>query len=322
NIMHYIFENILKNDMNSYIGNKDKLRTDIDAVVNEYAVQNLGGLDKLSPQDKYRFARLVKSAETLLVRLIDELTASKFKPMAFELSLSQDSEFKPLEITAEDGRKISVGGKIDRVDSYTSEDGTEYIRVVDYKTGTKEFRLQDVLYGLNLQMLVYLCAMTDDGKYLPAGVLYMPSAVPYISASKNDSEADIEKERNKKQVMNGLVLDSLDIAAAMEENLEGKYIPAKMNRGKTALTGSIANKLEFELIFSHIRKLITGMADSIINGRIMPKPHLNKSNSCNICPYTAVCLSAKDDNSIDKTSLNNSQALEIMKEGESNADMD
>ena len=71
-------------------------------------------------------------------------------------------------------------GKIDRVDLFR-EDGQLYVRVIDYKTGKKEFRLSDLLCGLNMQMLLYLAALAENGEerygapLLPAGVLYMPS---------------------------------------------------------------------------------------------------------------------------------------------------
>ena len=78
---------------------------------------------------------------------------------------------------------MTVGGTIDRVDAYHRSEGT-YVRVVDYKTGKKEFRLSDVLHGLNMQMLVYLAALVENGQVLPAGILYMPAAEPSVSAQK------------------------------------------------------------------------------------------------------------------------------------------
>ena len=69
---------------------------------------------------------------------------------------------------------VTVGGTIDRVDVYLGSDGCRYVRVIDYKTGHKSFRLPDVLLGLNMQMLVYLAALVESGRELPAGVLYMP----------------------------------------------------------------------------------------------------------------------------------------------------
>ena len=83
-------------------------------------------------------------------------------------------------------------GKIDRVDLFR-EDGQLYVRVIDYKTGKKEFRLSDLLCGLNMQMLLYLAALAENGEerygapLLPAGVLYMPSTEPLVNGGRSDS---------------------------------------------------------------------------------------------------------------------------------------
>lgn len=54
-------------------------------------------------------------------------------------------------------------GKIDRVDTY-EKDGTTYFRIVDYKTGRKDFSYTDLLYGKDLQMLLYLFALQETRK--------------------------------------------------------------------------------------------------------------------------------------------------------------
>ena len=68
---------------------------------------------------------------------------------------------------------VQVEGKIDRTD-VMEQDGVQYVRVVDYKTGKKEFKIGDILHGINMQMLIYLAALIQNGQYQPAGVLYMP----------------------------------------------------------------------------------------------------------------------------------------------------
>ena len=83
------------------------------------------------------------------------------------------------------------------------KDGQRYARVVDYKSGSKEFKLSDVYYGLNLQMLIYLFSIWKNGtgnleNTLPGGVLYLQARDYVISAQRNTPKEQIEKERMKK----------------------------------------------------------------------------------------------------------------------------
>ena len=69
-------------------------------------------------------------------------------------------------------------GTVDRADEWVEEDGTRWVRVVDYKTGTKKLDLKEVYCGLDCQMLLYLFSLTRDagGRFTgaePAGVLYL-----------------------------------------------------------------------------------------------------------------------------------------------------
>lgn len=61
-----------------------------------------------------------------------------------------------------DGGTLQIKGSIDRVDRM-ERDGKAYLRVVDYKSGGKEFLLSDVLNGLNMQMLIYLMCLWQNG---------------------------------------------------------------------------------------------------------------------------------------------------------------
>ena len=87
-----------------------------------------------------------------------ELAQSDFSPVAFELGFGgKDGQLPAVTITEGDQR-LSVSGKVDRVDGWL-HDGRLYLRVVDYKTGKKSFDLSDLRYGLGIQMLLYLFAL-------------------------------------------------------------------------------------------------------------------------------------------------------------------
>ena len=107
--------------------------------------------------------------------MAEELSASEFQPISFELGFGRGGELPPVELTV-DGVTVSISGFVDRVDGWV-HDGRLYLRVVDYKTGRKSFDLTDIWNGMGLQMLLYLFTLEEAGKALygaeivPAGVL-------------------------------------------------------------------------------------------------------------------------------------------------------
>ena len=80
-----------------------------------------------------------------------------------ELSLGSDIHFVKISgilFFETDGTKTLIKGSVDRVDAYKFE-GNVYVRVVDYKTGQKDFSPCDLEKGKNLQMFLYLSAIED-----------------------------------------------------------------------------------------------------------------------------------------------------------------
>jgi ATP-dependent helicase/nuclease subunit B len=106
------------------------------------------------------------------------------------------------ELPLQEG-KVRVTGSIDRVD-LMEKDGIKYIRVVDYKTGQKEFKLSELFDGLNIQMVLYLMALEKNGKnyygdIIPSGVLYLPSRIGLKNylGERNPDNVTIENQKRK-----------------------------------------------------------------------------------------------------------------------------
>ena len=70
-----------------------------------------------------------------------------------------------MELSDSQGHTVRIVGAVDRVDAMTLGD-TTYLRIVDYKTGTKKFDLREVWYGLDCQMLMYLFTLERRGDTL------------------------------------------------------------------------------------------------------------------------------------------------------------
>ncbi len=292
--VHYILEHFLKKYTKQQMVSlsDDVIMQDIEGLMDKYANEHFGGTQDKTERFLYLYSRVSLYVHKLIKHLIEELSQSSFTPEAFELDIGRDVPAYSLALPT--GQTVTIRGKVDRAD-LMHKDGRTFIRIVDYKTGSKVFDLSDIMYGLNLQMLIYLSALTKDSSgfadepLIPAGVLYMPSMVPVINAAFDDSAEKIIAEQNKKLRMNGLILRDMDVIDAMEREGQGIYIPVS-SKGETVKgTDNLASLEEFGAVFAHIDRLIADMATELINGKVEALPAKGGYDACEYCPYKAVC---------------------------------
>ena len=89
--------------------------------------------------------------------LWEELSSGQYEPAEFELGFGGDGDMPAIEIPARD-MAARLLGFVDRVDRFQVGQAN-FFRVVDYKTGKKDFDYCDVFNGVGLQMLLYLFAL-------------------------------------------------------------------------------------------------------------------------------------------------------------------
>lgn len=295
-LMHYLLERLLSTEGSEALHAIEPaaLRERITQEILRYAEIKLGGSANKTPRFQFTLSRLADSAQVIVSRIAEELCQSRFRPAAFELELKEGGEFPPLVIPLPDGGSITVEGKIDRVD-IMDEGGERYVRVIDYKTGKKEFRLSDVLYGVNMQMLIYLAALIENGRFTPAGILYMPANRPVVSAQRGAAPEALEKEADRQLKMNGLVLGDSRVIEGMEAQARGKYIPVSLKDGKPARADSVVDRNQMDGILSRVREMTGQMAETLYAGDIAADPLKGDYDACQYCPYAAVCGHEEED---------------------------
>jgi ATP-dependent helicase/nuclease subunit B len=253
--------------------------------------------------------------------MIKELSVCSFIPCDFEFDIKNSSDITPVEIALKDGKKAILQGSIDRVDMY-SKNGEKYIRVVDYKSGTKDFNLNEVYYGLNMQMLIYLFSLWFSGKNKyencsPAGILYMPAGESSVLSDRHSTDSDIIDAKNSSYKMKGLLLGDIDILEKMESPLKGVFIPAKIDEKSGDISSkSIISADNFATLKNHIDKLLYSMAEHIYKGDAKILPSKNGDFlSCEFCDYKDVCGREENDDFKEIESFSTTEAIERM-EGE------
>ncbi|MFZ3373245.1 MAG: helicase-exonuclease AddAB subunit AddB, partial [Desulfitobacteriaceae bacterium] len=105
-----------------------------------------------------RLKRVISRAVWLIA---EHIRRSSFNPIGYEMDFADGGKFPPIIIELETGEKIHLTGRIDRVDALKTAEGT-YLRIIDYKSGNKDFKLSDVYYGLQVQLITYLDALWQN----------------------------------------------------------------------------------------------------------------------------------------------------------------
>lgn len=259
-----------------------------------YEEGRFGAID--SKRVEYLFHRNYQELEAVVRELWQELFTCSFTPVAFEVGFGlKDKEgVPPISVSGKQMQAL-LRGYVDRVDIW-QENGQNYFRVVDYKTGKKDFDYCDVLNGLGLQMLLYLFVLEDGGQVLlgdspiPAGVQYFPARVPMVNADIRLQDEEAAAKRQAEWVRKGLLLRQENVLHAMELTDGEKRLCYKRDKGGEP-NGDLADRQQMQLLKQYIFHLLGDMVDEIASGQVAPNPYTrgDEHNPCRYCPYGAVC---------------------------------
>ncbi len=237
--------------------------------------------------------RLKVQLAKMLQMIVTHVQRGEFEPCAFEVAFDENGELPPVTVNLPTGETITLIGRIDRID-VLRQDAEVYIKIIDYKTGNKTFRLSDIYNGLSLQLAVYLTATCEGDlfgeKQKPAGMFYFRLADQTVSATEKNTEAALLKQFK----MSGMVLKDADIVRAMDKGISGHsaILPARMNKDGSLSdsSGTYATLDQFKKLSAYIRKTAGDLGREILRGGAAISPcKNNKSLPCEYCRYHSVC---------------------------------
>ncbi len=296
--IHFVLESIIRRHGKDGLlkMTPDERAKEVTYLLDEYLDERLGGGEK-SERFLYLYSRLAKTVCEILERLVLEFGVCSFEPVDFELKIDNDGDIKPYKITLDNGDAVSIRGSVDRVDKYELG-GRQFIRIVDYKSGDRKFALSDALNGLNLQMLLYLFAVWENGgaRYggdvVPSGILYMPAKADFEGTKRDADEKIISMQKARALRMSGMLLKDELIITAMDSTASGVFIPASILKNGE-LKGSLITLTQLVKLKDETDRLLCGMAQALHNGEIPALPVSTGKNGvsrvCGYCDYKTVC---------------------------------
>lgn len=246
-------------------------------------------------------ARHTEEALAVVADVAAELRGSRFVPARFEFSFGgkTDSEMDAIRIKGQTA-ECELTGYVDRLDLW-EENGKTFVRVVDYKSGGKDIKFEDIAEGAGMQMLIYLFALEQNGeavfgkKLRPAGVLYLPAMDPVVYLSELPApdalDAEAEKERIKKKHRKGILLMDPAVISAMEDFPDKpQYLPITIAKDG-AWTGNLMDTGSFERLRDFVFRKLGELADELKSGVVTPNPliHTETEGACQWCDFKDLC---------------------------------
>lgn len=254
-----------------------------------------GAILQDSAKNRYFVMQLKRIMLRTIKTLQQQLRYGTFKPYAFE------KEFRRIYNVDYNGHQkgqLLLKGRIDRID--TCLQGEEvFVKVVDYKSGSRKFDMNTLYYGIALQLAVYLGqavknlqSVYPDKEIVPAAMLYYRAADPILNTDKvltiEETETEILKELNN----TGAVSARAGIVNALDEEFTKKslVVPVSKKGEEILLSDSVFDPVVLNQMLDFAQDKVMELANEIMQGKIDIKPvEIKKSNACEFCDYKNVC---------------------------------
>ncbi len=269
--------------------------------VDAYAAEFEKSILYSSARNEYTIRMLKQLMKRSIETLQYQMKKGIFTPRGFEISFQTMEDLDSVNVQLSQAERIRLSGRIDRLDLYEDQDHI-YVKVIDYKSGKKDFDLISVYHGLTLQLVLYMnVAMEHEAKLhpekqiVPAGLLYYRMENPIVEKDEAMELEEIQQAIHKELRMAGIVNADPQIAAMMDQEIadggRSDTIPVqiKADGSMSSLSRAYSGEV-LSTISNYVNWKIKNISEHILKGDIEKNPYEYKDqHACEYCQYSEVC---------------------------------
>mgnify|MGYP001461034412 FL=1 len=312
-ILHSVMEGLFKqvrdtrnNDWENFP--EDERMLMVTELVNRAAEEAAGDFFEDNARNAYMLQMIERMAQTSAGMLQKHIRLGSMKPGMLEKTFdSAKDEVGSYLFELPNQIRMSINGKIDRVD-VEEEDGTVYIKVIDYKSSARKLSLEEILNGEQLQLVTYSAIAYEIEKMIypdkdiqVAGLLYYSFDDPVIEIESSEIDTDTEQpefsdqekldaERMEKMKLQGFVNELPAVIQKMDHTCN-QSLPVKLDKnGDIKKSENVVSADQIRTIMELTRENIEELGSQIAEGKIAIEPYKNKSNTgCDYCEFKNIC---------------------------------
>ncbi len=252
-------------------------------------------------RNEYAISRIERILKRTVKSLQQQLRKGCFTPKHYELEFPNEEELASVNMALSEDERLQLVGKIDRVDVREEEDNI-YVKIIDYKSGDRDFDLAAVYHGLQLQLVVYMKAAMEKVQkehpekcVLPAAMLYYRVMDPMVEVDGEPPEEEVEQKIATALKMKGVVNSEKEILQGLDETLDASagsmVIPVRLKKdGFPDARSHVMSTREMQLVSDYVSAKVQSIGREILEGNISLNPYkMKEKEACTYCAYKNVC---------------------------------
>ena len=237
----------------------------------------------LTDKEKFFVDKLKKELVFIIETIKKHQFITGFNKMLYE---------EKIDIVLKKSPYVHFKGFVDKI-MYKEQDNQNLVSIIDYKTGNPDIRIENLEFGLSMQLPVYLYLVENSGllKNMQFTGFYLQHILD-IDIKKDKKSFEEQKYNNLKLI--GYSSDNLTRLAAFDDTFENSEMIKGMKKtkaGTLACTAKVLTDREIDDIIKLTHQKIMEAMDNILKAdfAINPKILKGKNISCKYCDYRDIC---------------------------------
>lgn len=247
---------------------------DID-IIRTYETEIENSNYEFSESEKF-FLSILKDELVLVIETIkNQLNYTQLNKSMYE---------KEIIVDVDKDLHIRFKGFIDKI-LYNEFNGKTVVAIIDYKTGNPNLNINNSIYGLEMQLPVYIYLIKNEIKDVKIGGFYLQKILNNIT----DKEKRLEGLK-----LQGYTNSDLDIIDKVDSSFnDSKVIKSLRTSSKGFYAYSkVINDEEIEVLNNIVKNKIKEASNDILDSKfnINPKEMNNDVIGCKFCKYKDICF--------------------------------